>query len=57
MVILARRIKRSLDMPVKRPHRADPREHRRPVAVSNPYRCLHCGLPFLAVVFACFIQN
>ena len=50
MRTLARRIKHPLDVPVQRPHDADPRKHRGPTALGDEDQRLHRGLPFRRVV-------
>jgi hypothetical protein len=45
MRVFARRIEHSLDIPVQRPHDADPRKHRRAAECHHQDQRLHGGLP------------
>jgi hypothetical protein len=40
----------ALDVPVERPHDADPRQHRRPATCRDEYEGLHRGLPLWRLV-------
>jgi hypothetical protein len=51
MLVLARRIKHPLDVPVQGPHHADPREHGWPAMFRDQQQRLHCGKPFLGIMF------
>jgi hypothetical protein len=46
-----RRIKHPLDVTVQGPHHADPREHGWPAMFRDQQQRLHCGKPFLGIVF------
>ena len=50
MSTFARGIEHPLDVPVQRPHDADPREHRRPAVCRHQDQGLHRRLPILGFV-------
>jgi hypothetical protein len=45
-------VERPLDVPVERPHDADPGEHHRAAKFRDQEQRFHCGLPFWGVVLA-----
>lgn len=51
MMVFPVGIEHSLDVPIKRPHDADTREHRRPAMFCDEEQRFHRGLPFLGIVF------
>jgi hypothetical protein len=46
MMTLPVGIEHPLNMPVQRPHDADPRQHRRPAQRRDQHQGFDCGLPF-----------
>jgi hypothetical protein len=51
MPFFTRRVKPSLDMPVQRPHDANPREHRRAARRRHQDQGIYCVLPFRLIRF------
>jgi hypothetical protein len=50
MRLFPRAIKHPFNVPVQRPHDADPRKHRWSAMFGNQKQHLHSGLPFFGIV-------